>query len=115
MPKGQAFDLEVFSVLEAKKTKKTGEAGVEILAPAASKRFRLLGLSLTASAEDIIILSDEATVFFMITVPKTPTTVSFNFPMQGYLSKAAANKLIMNTKTAEREITGVLYGIEDVL
>ncbi len=113
MPKGTAFDIELTKILEAKKTKKTGETGVTIFEPGAAKRFRLCGFCLTASEEETLILSDGSTAFLVITVPKTPTMTTFNFPDQGYLSVKDANKLVLNTKSTEREITGTLYGIED--
>ncbi len=111
MPKGTAFDIELLKILEAKKTKKTGETGVPIFEP--TKRFRLVGFCLTSSEEETLILSDGATAFFVVTVPKTPAMLVFNFPAQGYLSVKEANKLVLNTKSTEREITGTFYGIED--
>ncbi len=114
MPKGQAFDIEATKILEAKKTKKKGETGVTIFSPTEFKRFRLVGFCLTSSEEETCLLSDGSTEFFMFVIPKKPTAIVFNFPMQGYLSIANANKLVLNTVTTEREITGTLYGIEDV-
>ncbi len=114
MPHGTAFDIETLKILSAKKTKKLGETGVTIFGGNAGKRFRLLGFCLTASEEETCTLSDEATEFFTFVIPKKPTAIVFNFPMQGYLSIADKNKLILNTVTTEREITGTLYGIEDV-
>ena len=114
MPKGTAFDIEALKMLEAKKTKKKGEAGVEVFAPGEGKRFRLTGFCLTASEEETCIFSDEGTEFFMFVIPKKPTAIVFNFPVQGYLSTKAKNKLLLNVLTTEREITGTIYGIEDV-
>lgn len=114
MPKGTAFDLEAVKILEAKKTKKVGETGVTIFEPSEFKRFRLLGFCLASvAAEETIVLSDETTAFLVITIPKAPTMLNFNFPVQGYLSVKNKNKLILNTKTSEQEITGTLYGVEE--
>ncbi len=114
MPKGTAFDIETLIILEAKKTKKTGETGTTLFTPGAGKRFRLCGFTLTSSEEETIILSDGSTAFLVVTVPKTPTMLTFNYPDQGYLSIKDANKLVINTKATERELTGTFYGIEDV-
>lgn len=114
MPRGTAFDIETFKTFKAKKVKKEGEAGVEVFAPAEGKRFRLLGFCLTASEEDTFAFTDESTEFFKFVIPKKPTAIVFNFPGQGYLSTTGKNKLIITGGSAEREITGTVYGMEDV-
>jgi hypothetical protein len=115
MPRGTAFDLEVFKTIAATEIKKVGEtATTEVWKPTTGSRFRLCGFSLfTATALTVISLEDETTVFYVAAVEKLTPSLVVNFPMEGYLSVKANNKLKISL-TVTGTITATFYGIEEV-
>ena len=114
MPKGTAFDITALATWSKEKVKKEGETGSTVITPGTGKRFRIVGLSLTASEVDSFALTDGSTTFFNFEIPKKPAFTTIMFPLQGYLSTKEGNKLVVTGGSAEREVTGVFWGIEDV-
>src|SRR5437763_1090701 len=112
MPRGTAFDLEVFKTFAAVEVKKKGEETATIWTPGTGNKFRLCGFSIYLTAANEIELLDEGTAFFITQIPIT-TNVLVNFPMQGYLSTKAVNKLKLNLNTATAKISGAFYGVEE--
>lgn len=112
MPKGQAFDIEVFKNVKEKIVKKAAEETLAVWSPTAGKRFRLAGFRIFFSKAAVITLEDESTVMMEFKIAENET-VDFKLLPSSYLSVKAENKLNFKT-SVEGALTGSFYGIEDV-
>jgi hypothetical protein len=113
MPRGTAFDLEVFKTLKATEIKKEGEETVTVWTPETGKRFRLCGFVFYGSTETNLSLLDEGTVFF-VTASAAKIAVPIVFPQGGYLSVKAGNKLKLNLSATNATASYTFYGVEDI-
>ena len=114
MPRGTAYDIETLKVLNEKEVKKVSEETRQaVWTPNTGKRFRLTGLIVGASAETVLTLEDETTVFMSVLIP-AKTSISIPLPASGYLSAAAGNKLNIKVLETTVKITGTFFGMEDV-
>jgi len=114
MPRGTAFDLEVFKTVSETEIKKVGETTTtEVWKPETGKRFRLCGFSIFVdTALTVVTLEDETTAFYVVAVEKLTPTVNVNFPMQGYVSTKVNNKLKVKL-SATNKVTATFYGVEE--
>ena len=88
---------------------------VTVWPPAAGKRFRLMGGSISVSAAVSVLFEDNVagTAFFICRTPKLLADTPFNFDLgQGYLSQQVG-WVLKATGSGAANITGVVYGTEE--
>lgn len=83
-----------------------------IWTPAASKKFRWMGLILSSSVASRILLKDAAAVFSDIDLPAGGPPTAWPYLGNGILSAAANNVLNLNSSAAST-IRGLVFGTEE--
>ena len=111
MPSQVTLDNQILKTLLEKTVKKTAEETLELFKPEATKKFRLGGFVVGASAETVITLLDEATVLCRVLVA-AKSTVVVPLAQNGLFSETKGNKLNLTT-SVEAKITGTFYGAEE--
>ena len=86
---------------------------VSVWTPPSSKKFRLMGGSVSVSAAGSVLFEDNASGKFVFRTPKLAADTPYNFDLPGGRVSATAGNSLVATLSVSGAITGTIWGTEE--